>query len=135
MSSDSISRRTFLKVGGAGVAATAAIIVKPAAAAQRSLPDTSTTVLPYPSKTLVSARQLTQGTPLQFTYPDASSPCMAIKLGVPVAGGVGPNGDIVAYSTMCTHMGCPVAFDSGTNTFKCGCHYSMFDAEKRGQMI
>ncbi len=50
-------------------------------------------------------------------------------------GGVGPDRDIVAYSTMCTHMGCPVAFDSGTNTFKCGCHYSMFDAEKSGQMI
>ena len=78
---------------------------------------------------------MTKGTPVSFTYPDASSPCVAVKLGTPVPGGVGPDRDIVAYSTMCTHMGCPVAFDSGTNTFKCGCHYSMFDAEKSGQMI
>ena len=55
--------------------------------------------------------------------------------GVPVAGGVGPNGDIVAYSTMCTHMGCPVAYDPAQKIFKCPCHFSMFDAEKGGQMI
>ena len=86
-------------------------------------------------KSVGAATKLTKGTPVSFTYPDASSPCAAVKLGAPVPGGVGPDRDIVAYSTMCTHMGCPVAFDSGTNTFKCGCHYSMFDAEKSGQMI
>jgi arsenite oxidase small subunit len=58
-----------------------------------------------------------------------------LKMGAPVPGGVGPDRDIVAYSTMCTHMGCPVAYDAGTKSFKCPCHYSMFDAEKEGQMI
>ena len=49
--------------------------------------------------------------------------------------GVGPNKDIVAYSTLCTHMGCPVQYESGTKVFKCGCHFSMFDAENGGQMV
>jgi len=56
-------------------------------------------------------------------------------MGSAVEGGVGPNADIVAYSTMCTHMGCPLAYDPAAKIFKCGCHYSMFDAEKGGQMI
>jgi arsenite oxidase small subunit len=32
-------------------------------------------------------------------------------------------------------MGCPVAYDADSKTFKCGCHFSMFDAEKSGQMV
>ncbi|MDR6392585.1 arsenate reductase (azurin) small subunit [Paraburkholderia phenoliruptrix] len=138
MSKETLSRRTFLKVSGTSVAATAAVIVRPACAATAApvaVPQTSHTLLPYVPKTVASASQMTQGTPLVFSYPDAASPCVAVKLGVEAPGGVGPNRDIVAYSMMCTHMGCPVAFDSGTNTFKCGCHYSMFDAEKSGQMI
>lgn len=138
MSKETLSRRTFLKVSGTSVAATAAAIAKPACAATAAAPTappTSHTLLPYVPKSIASASQLTPGTPLVFSYPDAASPCVAVKLGVPAQGGVGPNRDIVAFSMMCTHMGCPVAFDSGTNTFKCGCHYSMFDAEKSGQMI
>ena len=56
-------------------------------------------------------------------------------MGSPVLGGVGPNQDIVAYSTMCTHMGCPVAYDAAQSVFKCPCHFSTFDAEKSGQMV
>jgi arsenite oxidase small subunit len=73
--------------------------------------------------------------PVAFTFPDASSPCALLKMGNPVPGGVGPNQDIVAYSIMCTHMGCPVAYDPAQKIFKCPCHFSMFDAEKGGQMI
>ena len=72
---------------------------------------------------------------VSFSYPDPSSPCYAIRMGAKVPGGVGPNKDIVAFSAMCTHMGCPVAYDGGTKTFKCGCHFSMFDPENGGQMV
>jgi arsenite oxidase small subunit len=78
---------------------------------------------------------LKANTPLNFSFPDASSPCTLVKLGRAVPGGVGPDRDIVAYSTLCTHMGCPVAYDSSTRTFRCGCHYSVFDAEMGGQMV
>jgi arsenite oxidase small subunit len=135
MSDHTTTRRTFLKVSSTSVAATAAVITGPALAAPPSTPDTSRTTLPYPQKAVAVASQLVQGTPLQFSYPDASSPCIAVKLGTPAPGGVGPDNDIVAYSTMCTHMGCPLAFDSDTNAFKCVCHFTMFDAEKGGQMI
>jgi arsenite oxidase small subunit len=58
-----------------------------------------------------------------------------VKTGKPVPGGVGPDADIVAYSSLCTHMGCPVNYDAAERIFKCPCHYSMFDAELSGEMI
>jgi arsenite oxidase small subunit len=126
------SRRWFLKASGAGAVGAVAAVTSTSAAAQQ---DTSRTVLPYPRKVVGVAASMPANAAVNFTYPDAASPCVAVKLGTPVAGGVGPNGDIVAYSSQCTHMGCPVAYDAGTKTFKCGCHFSMFDAEKGGQMI
>jgi arsenite oxidase small subunit len=130
-----VSRRIFLKVGSASALGTAVGAALPGDAQAASAIDTSRTVLPYPKTPVGSASKMATGKPVMFNYPDASSPCAAVKLGTPVAGGVGPDRDIVAYSTLCTHMGCPVAYDSGTNTFKCGCHFSLFDAEKAGQMI
>jgi hypothetical protein len=48
-----------------------------------------------------------------------------IKLGERAYGGVGPDGDIVAYSSLCTHMDCPVSYSK--KRFLCACHYSLFD--------
>ncbi|WP_233799814.1 arsenate reductase (azurin) small subunit [Paraburkholderia sp. HP33-1] len=130
-----IRRRTFLKLSGGSIVATAASALAPGVAKAANPVDTSRTTLAYPSKALAQLGQMNVNSPVAFTYPDASSPCTAVKLGTRVPNGVGPDGDIVAYSTMCTHMGCPVAYDPGTKVFKCPCHFSMFDAEKAGQMI
>jgi arsenite oxidase small subunit len=126
------SRRWFLKVSGASAVGTVAAVTSTSAAAQQ---DTSRTLLAYPRKVVGAVASMANNAAVNFTYPDAASPCIAVKLGTPVAGGVGPNGDIVAYSSLCTHMGCPVAYDAAAKTFRCGCHFSMFDAEKGGQMI
>ncbi|WP_454872445.1 arsenate reductase (azurin) small subunit [Paraburkholderia xenovorans] len=130
-----VGRRTFLKISGGSIAATAASTLAPSIAEAANPVDTSRTTLPYPKKTLPQLGRMSVNSPVAFSYPDASSPCTAVKLGARVPGGVGPDGDIVAYSTMCTHMGCPVIYDPGTKIFKCPCHFSMFDAEKSGQMI
>ena len=135
MSELKIGRRTFLKLGGTSVAASAACALVPTAAEAATPVDTSKTKLPYPRKSLAQLGRMALNTPVAFTYPDAASPCAAVKLGSRVPGGVGPEGDIVAYSTMCTHMGCPVTYEPATKTFKCPCHFSIFDAEKAGQMV
>ncbi len=129
-----VSRRSFLKIGGSSAVAGAAVVLAPGAASG-AVNDTSRTLLQYPRKVVGKATAMGANVVGAFAYPDASSPCAAVKLGSPVAGGVGPDGDIVAYSTLCTHMGCPVSYDASSKTFKCPCHYSMFDAEKSGQMI
>ena len=103
------SRRWFLKVSGAGAVGAVAAVTSTNAAAQQ---DTSRTVLPYPRKVVGVAASMPANAAVNFTYPDAASPCVVMKLGTPVPGGVGPDGDIVAYSTLCTHMGCPVTYDA-----------------------
>lgn len=124
-----VSRRDFFKIGGS-VAAGAGL-----AAAVDAQAATATATLTYKPKSVTKAGGMASNAPITFQFPDASSPCAAIKMGAPVPGGVGPNKDIVAYSTLCTHMGCPVAYDADKRTFNCACHFSMFDAEKGGQMI
>ena len=131
-----ISRRQFFKVGG-GIAAGAGLAVSPVSSARAATAtaDAGRTVLPYPRTPVGTAAKMQDNTPVNFAFPDASSPCIAIKMGRPVAGGVGPNRDIVAYSILCTHMGCPVGYDAKSRCFKCPCHFSTFDAEVGGQMI
>ena len=132
-----LSRRIFLKTSGgaaAALGAAGAAVVTTPAQAETAAAGTATT-LNYPRQTVGKASGMPVNQVVNFTYPDAASPCVAIRMGSPVVGGVGPNGDIVAFSSMCTHMGCPVSYDGGTKTFKCGCHFSVFDPENGGQMV
>lgn len=130
-----IGRRFFLKSGGAAAAVAGGTVI-PIHNANAAAPAAqATTALPYPKKAVGKAGGMPINQVVNFTYPDASSPCYAIRLGSSVPGGIGPNGDIVAYSAYCTHMGCPVAYDGSTRTFKCGCHFSIFDPENLGQMV
>jgi len=132
--SEKISRRAFFKISSSVAAGVGATVGGMGAAHGAAPAEAGRATLPYPAKAIGRAGAIQAGTPLMFNYPDAASPCAAVKLGKAVEGGVGPDRDIVAYSTMCTHMGCPVQYD-GKGTFKCGCHFSQFDAEKSGQMI
>lgn len=128
-----MSRRSFLKAGG-GVAAglTAGITT---VHAQTTTADVGRATLPYPPKLVSQAKTMPVNSAVAFNFPDELSPCAAIKMGKAVPGGVGPDRDIVAYSTMCSHMGCPVVYDEPTRTFRCPCHFSTFDAEVSGQMV
>lgn len=133
-----LSRRIFLKSSGASAAAVGAAgasLLPTAAQAQTAGAAGATTTLPYPKRPVGKAGGMPVNQTVNFSYPDASSPCYAIRMGAPVTGGVGPNKDIVAFSALCTHMGCPVGYDGATKTFKCGCHFSIFDPENGGQMV
>lgn len=135
MTEPKLNRRIFMlgtsgAVGAVGLA-TADAATTPQAARRAATGMT----LAYPRLDIGKAGALPLNQAVAFDYPDPSSRCHVIRLGLPAPGGVGPNGDIVAYSGMCTHMGCPVAYEPDTKSFKCGCHFSMFDAEREGQMI
>jgi len=127
-----VSRREFLKYTSGAVAGVAAV---PAVSEAARAVDAGAAGLSYKQKSIGKAAAIVTNQPLQFSFPDAASPCTLVKMGAPVMGGVGPGGDIVAYSTMCTHMGCAVAYDEKERVFKCPCHFSTFDAENGGQMI
>ena len=129
-----ISRRVFLKLSG-GMAAGAGVMVAGVGATQAAQGEVGRATLPYPQKAIGKAKALRNNVPVSFQYPDAASPCVMVKMGNPVPNGIGPDKDIVAYSVLCTHMGCQVSYDTQTRAFKCPCHFSTFDAEKTGQMI
>jgi len=133
-----ISRRNFFKISGAataGTVATAASVVSPASYATDLTAPSTNAVLKYDKVFITKASGLKVNQPMSFSYPDKQSMCQMIKMGHPVPGGVGPDKDIVAYSILCPHMGCPTAYDKESRTFQCGCHFSKFDAEKEGQQL
>jgi arsenite oxidase small subunit len=127
-----ISRRAFFRVGGLAVGAGAAATVLTPEQAEAAEPRVT---LPYKPKPIGKAGGMKVNVPQGFAYPDDASPCVALKMGVAVPGGVGPERDIVAYSILCTHQGCPTAYDTGSRCFRCPCHFTIFDAEKGGQMV
>jgi arsenite oxidase small subunit len=129
------SRRDFLKIAGASVATAGVAVVPSQASAAPTQGGVGSTTLPYPASRVGKGSGMRVNQPVSFNYPDASSPCVAIKLGKATPGGVGPDNDIVAHSILCTHMGCPVSYDAAAGTFKCPCHFSVFDPENHGQMV
>lgn len=139
-----ISRRHFLRQGGAltAVATAAGVGCSGTGPARQDDPEAApqtgqahTLTLPYPQTEVSRASALAVGKPEYFQYPDPASPCILLKTGQRVAGGVGPDGDIVAYSLLCSHRGCVVLHDPEHNVLRCPCHFSMFDPERSGQMI
>lgn len=136
MQQHTVSRRGFLKLGSATAATVGLAAVTPQVAAAQAEAERPNVTLPYPEVDLTDlATAVTSDAPQYFSYPDDSSLCIMLKLGAKAPGGVGPDGDIVAYSIMCTHQGCPLNFDAETKTLKCPCHYSIFDTELGGKMV
>jgi len=78
--------------------------------ASSSTATTSTSSSPFPQLMIANVSDLVVSTPVSFNYPLEETPNILVKLGVKAAGGVGPDGDIVAYSVVCQHLGCITAF-------------------------
>ncbi|MGK4000803.1 arsenate reductase (azurin) small subunit [Sorangium sp. So ce1024] len=133
--SKTVTRRIFLQRGtvlGAAVATSIGCSKKerePGPAPAYNM------TLPYPESVVAKAASLAVGKAHFFQYPDPASPCMLLKMGRRSTGGVGVDGDIVAYSMLCAHQGCPLAYDEERSVLKCHCHFSMFDPERGGQML
>ncbi len=126
-----VGRRQFLRGGAIATAgATAAVFVRPEAASAQALARVA-----YPSNRLANLGDLAANTPLDVAYPDEAAPGVLIKLGRAVPGGVGPDGDIVGFTTICPHKGYPMTYSPEDRTFNCPGHYSRFDVEAGGQQV
>jgi arsenite oxidase small subunit len=124
-------RRHFLRGGAlatAGVAATTLFQGEAAAVPTPARVD-------YPSKRLTNVSQLKPNAAMEISYPDKDSPGVLIKLGTRVPDGAGPDGDIVAFSTLCPHKGFPLNYAAADKTLNCPGHYSRFDCERGGLQI
>ena len=117
-------RRAFLAKSAAVAAGAAVTVALPASS--RAAP--SLALVTYPTSKLGNVRNLKVNEPLDISYPDGDSPGVLLKLGSRVEGGAGPDGDVVAFSTLCPHKGFPLNYGSSDKTLSCAGHYSRFDA-------
>jgi arsenite oxidase small subunit len=126
-----VGRRKFLSgasVAAAGIAASALPYPQAKAAPPQARVD-------YPSNRLANVRDLKLNDPFDVAYPDKDAPGVLLKFGKRVPTGVGPDGDIVGFTTICPHKGFPLSFNSTDRTLNCPGHYSRFDCEAGGQQI
>ena len=123
-----VNRRDFVKTSAAGIAAATFAGVR--------VPEARATIKGgYPSIDIVPLNTLKPGAELAFEYPDENAPSVLLRLRGPVSGGIGPSKDIVAYSNLCTHKGCPLNFLAERQILVCPCHWSSFDPAKEGRLV
>lgn len=73
---------------------------------------------------IASEGQVAPGTATNFKAPGTGDPAVLVHL---------KNGDFVAYSAVCTHAGCTVAYSNGQ--LACPCHGSVFDPAKGAAVV
>ena len=127
------TRREFMYVAGAAGTGVALFLILPKAFDSGSDGQAggngSALVGVFPSVKVASLSELQDGVPVFFDYPLVGQANILVKMGEPVVGGVGPDEDIVAFSKICTHMGCPISeYQHDLKALgPCACHYTTFD--------
>ena len=131
-----VTRRHFLLGSGALVAGTVLLPAIPgmggrAIAAQ---------LAQYPRMRIARLSELKVDQPKFFDYPDSAfhSSSLIVKMGVEAGGGLGPDMDVVAFNTLCTHMGGDMraAYRKGEQILgPCPFHQSAFDLTRHGIII
>lgn len=159
-------RRTFLRLALAfgavlvtvGIASVTRSLVSPSVAPPQPTVTVTTTAgqtstqssstSPFPRIMVANVSDLAGGKTVTFNYPLEETPNLLVKLGEKAQGGVGPDGDIVAFSQICQHLGCIYGFvpagksPSCDNTYTasgpvgyCCCHGSVYDLVNGAKVI
>lgn len=123
------SRRDFLLGGGKLVLLAAGSAFAAPVWAQRA---------EHAPLTVARLSALKPGEPYYFEYPQAGDPNVMVRLNVAAGGGIGPQADVVAFSTRCTHLGGQLR---GTLQAEvqvlgpCPRHLTTFDLSRHGVVI
>jgi len=144
------SRRSFLKFAMAlsslfavgGIAAVLKSITSPAP------PSAGASAGVFPRVKVAQLSDLQVGQPIVFNYPLDDEPNILVKLGVKAVGGIGDDGDIVAFSSICQHLGCIYGFQTPGSSPACNtsykadrpvgyccCHGSVYDFTNAANVI
>jgi len=77
------------------------------------------------AKTKRIATAVSAGNLVNFSYPGEDDPAIALRLA---------DGEIVAFSSSCTHLSCPVLWHKDEGALICPCHNGVFD-ERTGRVV
>ena len=132
-----VSRRTFLKLSGA----TMVTLTLPAYLRKVGMPARlQAQRVDYPRQPIARLSDLQPDEPVPFNYPwdHPSAANFLIMLEEPAGGGVGPDQNVVAFNTFCTHQGGPLAEqfhgDIGV-AGPCPLHWTTFDLTRHGMVV
>ena len=144
-------KRTFLKIAvvASGLLAAGAAgsilrsVISPAGPSQ-----SQTTPTTFPRVKVADLTDLVVGVPIVFNYPLDDEPNVLVKLGQPATNGIGPDGDIVAFSLICQHLGCiwgfvptgdsppcNASYEAPEPVGYCCCHGSVFDLTNAARVV
>jgi arsenite oxidase small subunit len=143
----SVDRRSFLKLSGlatgivfsGGAVIVGAVGRRPLGVAAASQAEKVQFAFPeYPDVVIANLADVKSGEPIFFEYPQSGQKNMLVKIDKVAEEGIGPDGDVVAFSTACSHMGAPL--DNVYNheygiLGPCPLHFSTFDLSKSGMNV
>jgi arsenite oxidase small subunit len=132
-----LSRRQFL-FGASGAIAWLSL---PPWMRHLGMPDrVQAQIAEYPRQRIGALSQLRVGEPMAFNYPwdHANAVNILIKLGERAGGGVGPDEDVVAFNSFCTHQGASLTgkFNAEVGVAgPCPLHWTTFDLTRHGMVV
>lgn len=109
-----ITRRTFCN---RALLSSAAVVVAGNTVSGQG--DQQQTLLAYPPTKIEGAERVMPGSFLYFNYPKASNPAVLLRT---------MDGQYLAYSRKCAHLGCSVDYDNARRCLTCPCHRGVYDS-------
>ena len=135
----SLSRRQFVQ---AGSLATSLVLLGDLFAGRVRAQDAEREVAftRFDRQRIGKLSELKAGQPVVFHYPRETphTAALLVKLGEPAGGGIGPDDDVVAFNSVCTHMGGHLdgTFHAKQNVCgPCPVHLTTFDLTRHGMVV
>lgn len=116
-----LNRRAFC--GGALIGSAGVVLLadRPAATAAEQHDG----LVAYPPLKIEGSERVTPGSFLYFNYPKRDDPAVLVR---------NSEGEYLAFSRRCAHLGCSVEFNAMRRCLACPCHQAAYDS-RTGQVV
>jgi Rieske Fe-S protein len=109
-----LSRRSFCN----RALVTSAALLVASGEVKTQKPGEGQTLLMYPPLKIEGAERVLPGSFLYFNYPKSSDPAVLVRTN---------EGQFLAFSRKCAHLGCSIDFDQARHCLTCPCHRGVYD--------
>ena len=110
-----LTRRSFCNTA---VLVSAGLVLAPNQVKSQK-PNEEQSLLAYPPMKIEGAERLLPGSSLYFNYPKPSDPAVLLRT---------MDGQYLAFSRKCAHLGCSIDFDKAQRCLVCPCHRGVYDS-------